>query len=138
MKKQQSGFTLIELMIVVAIIGILAAIAIPSYMDYTTKARVTEGLTLAAAAKTGVSEFRSSEGDWPTNNSSIGLPAADDIKGEAVKSVEVSAGKIEITYGPTVDEDKTIILSPVAEAGSITWSCDQGTLADNYRPANCR
>ena len=67
MKKVQQGFTLIELMIVVAIIGILAAVAIPSYQDYTKRAHVSEGMALAGAAKTGVAEYYSSEGTYPTN-----------------------------------------------------------------------
>jgi type IV pilus assembly protein PilA len=135
MKKQQSGFTLIELMIVVAIIGILAAIAIPSYMDYTKRTHTAEGMTLAAAAKTSVAEFRASEGDWPASNGEVGIQSA---TGNAVESVEIAAGVITITYNASVDTGETLVLSPSDAGGSVTWVCTGGTLADQYLPSNCR
>ncbi len=85
MKNVQKGFTLIELMIVVAIIGILAAIALPAYQDYTKRSHVSEGLSLAGAAKLGVTEFFADRGALPTSNADVGLAAATDIKGNAVK-----------------------------------------------------
>lgn len=149
MKKQQSGFTLIELMIVVAIIGILAAIALPAYQDYTKRAHVTEGLQLASAAKLGVAEFYASEGVWPTSNEAVGLPATiTDINGNAVKSVEITtpdaAGTtavITITYNSKVEDDKKITLTATAATGSIQWNCaPDGTAGVNpkYLPATCR
>jgi len=139
MKRQlQGGFTLIELMIVVAIIGILAAIAIPQYQDYTVRARVSEGVNLASAAKTAVAEFRNSNNDWPTSNASAGI--ADTISSTYVESVLIGAnGVITVTYrslGAT-DATGTITLTPSAGAGSVTWACS-GTLPPKYRPSNCR
>ncbi|MDR0379595.1 MAG: pilin [Candidatus Accumulibacter sp.] len=139
MKRIQHGFTLIELMIVVAIIGILAAIALPAYQDYTRRAHVSEGLSLAAGAKTSVTEYYSSEGKWPLNNSSAGLATATDIRGNAVNQVAVTSGVITITYNSKVDaSSNTIVMSPTDTGGGITWSCKGGTVAQKYRPANCR
>ena len=103
MNKQQ-GFTLIELMIVVAIIGILAAIALPAYQDYTTRARVSEGITLASGAKTAVTEYYSAENEMPSNNESAGLALKTEISGDSVTSVEVIAsGAIEVIFSSKVD-----------------------------------
>jgi type IV pilus assembly protein PilA len=133
------GFTLIELMIVVAIIGILAAIAIPAYQDYTRRAHVSEGLSVAAGAKTSVTEYYSSNGKWPTDNTAAGLAAPADIKGNAVKSVEVNQSKLTITYNVKTGVDgSTVILQGKDVAGSITWDCKGGTVVAKYRPANCR
>ena len=139
MKKQQAGFTLIELMIVVAIIGILAAIAIPAYQDYTKRAHVSEGLSLASAAKGAVAEYYASQGSFPSDNTAAGLAASTDITGNAVTSVAVSNGTITITFNSKVDNGKTVVLTPsTSDAGAITWTCSGGTLSDKYRPANCR
>ena len=102
MKLVQKGFTLIELMIVVAIIGILAAIAIPAYQDYTIRAQVTEGLNLAGGAKTAVAEYFAQNGTWPTalvGNAAgqLGFTAAP--TGKYVASIALNAGTINITYG---------------------------------------
>src|SRR5215468_11097422 len=100
MKKVQQGFTLIELMIVVAIIGILAAIAIPAYQDYTIRAQVSEGMNLAAAAKAAVSEYFLNRGQAPTTRLVAGMSqTATDTSGKYVASVDVQNGTILITYG---------------------------------------
>ena len=100
MKKQQ-GFTLIELMIVVAIIGILAAIAIPAYQDYTIRAQVSEGLSLSGGAKAAISEFTMDTGRFPSDNTTAGVSASTDITGKYVSDVLVTDGVIQVTYsGP--------------------------------------
>jgi type IV pilus assembly protein PilA len=137
--KAQQGFTLIELMIVVAIIGILAAIALPAYQDYTKRAHVSEGLELAASAKTGVAEYYGTNNAWPTTNALAGLATATNITGNAVRSVGVGAnGVITVTYRTQVGAGATILLTPTDSSGSVTWNCTGGTVSDKYKPANCR
>lgn len=148
MKKVQQGFTLIELMIVVAIIGILAAVAIPSYQDYTKRAHVSEGLSLAAAAKTGVSEYYGSMGAWPTAatggtiNERAGIAKKESINGNAVDSVEIKAGGlIEITYNDKVKSGAKVVLKPVPDSGAIKWECNKAvgtTVETKLLPSNCR
>lgn len=139
--KLSRGFTLIELMIVVAIIGILAAVAIPAYQDYTIRAQVTEGLSLATGAKAAVWDFMSTRGNTPTNNTSAGLSAPGSISGNYVSSVTVTNGLIQVVFGNDANlkiHTQTIELSPTDAGGSITWTCVGGTVPGKYRPSSCR
>ena len=141
MKKIQKGFTLIELMIVVAIIGILAAIAIPAYQDYTIRSQVTEGLNLAGGLKTAVQEYYSNNGEWPTTLTQIGAVDAADAEtppsGKYVESVDFTAtngGTLLITYGLDANANivgDTLALRPrLSTAGDVVWLCGYFTAAE--------
>lgn len=148
MKQQvQAGFTLIELMIVVAIIGILAAVALPAYQDYTARSQVSEAITLASGLKATVSEIYATEGSLADVDSDTkGLPEATDVTGNFVDSVSVDEGVITATMasagvGASI-QGKTLTLSPVTNGDQpIVWNCKPGAtdgLDLKYLPNECR
>lgn len=141
-KKYQAGFTLIELMIVVAIIGILAAIAIPSYMDYTARSQMSEAMTLASGAKTAVADTYLQTGTFPADNAAAGLAPAASITGTYVDTVTVGTGGVITAAMKDTDvaagiASATLALTPTDEGGSISWACTSGA-EDKYVPASCR
>ena len=154
-KTIQKGFTLIELMIVVAIIGILAAIAIPAYQDYTIRAQVTEGLSLASAVKASVAEVYADKGAWPADLNAAGLTTSP--VGKYVTGIEIVDGTIVITYGDQANSNingLTLSLKPLLSANNdVVWVCGNKaapaamtdtsgpvatTLDEKYMPSNCR
>jgi len=146
-------------MIVVAIIGILAAIAIPAYQDYLIRSQVSEGLTMAAASKVGIAEFYANKGEWPSGNSAAGLGDPSDIQGKYVQSIEVANGGIQITYGNEANVNnlasETLGLQPGASVnGDVIWKCGRAkdpsgwgtdiasaastSIEGKYLPSSCR
>ncbi len=148
--KMQKGFTLIELMIVIAILGILIAIALPAYQDYTIRAKVSEGLNLAASAKLAASETRLSNGTWPDSAGAGYTPATTDIVSSIDIAANTTGSEISITYlAPAEINGQILRLKATAGTGGvIEWGCNAlgstkfggtaGTLLSKYAPANCR
>ncbi|EPT3410054.1 pilin, partial [Neisseria gonorrhoeae] len=136
MNTLQKGFTLIELMIVIAIVGILAAVALPAYQDYTARAQVSEAILLAEGQKSAVTEYYLNHGKWPENNTSAGVASSPtDIKGKYVKEVEVKNGVVTATMksdGVNKEiKNKKLSLWAKRENGSVKWFCGQPVTRDN-------
>lgn len=147
MRTESSGFTLIELMIVVAIVGILAAVALPAYQDYGVRAKVSEAMSLAASAKTAVSESYAASGALPADNAEAGMAAPASITSKWVSSVTVNNGEIAIQLKSNVGGKPTmngvkIYLTPALSAagGPIVWTCNIAGDDTRYKylPSNCR
>ena len=144
MKIAQKGFTLIELMIVVAIIAILAAIAITTYQDYVIRAQVSEGSALADGVKSAMAEFQQNNGHFPATNSSAGMAIAASIHGQYVGSVDVGTANGVITTAftglkaqPKIAAD-TLLYSAVTNGGSVEWHCKSNNLAQKWCPSTCK
>jgi type IV pilus assembly protein PilA len=142
MKNRQQGFTLIDLMIVLAIICILTAMAMPTYQDYIIRTQVSEGLALSAGAKSAVSEYYMDLGAWPADNNQAGLADMHDIIGKYTEHMSVNDNVIEIKFGydaHTQIFDQKIELTAVNNAGSISWACaSAGVIAPKHLPDACR
>ncbi|HEZ6242082.1 TPA: pilin [Neisseria meningitidis] len=136
MNTLQKGFTLIELMIVIAIVGILAAVALPAYQDYTARAQVSEAILLAEGQKSAVTEYYLNHGEWPANNSSAGVAtSASDIKGKYVEKVEVANGVITAQMASSnVNKEikgRKLSLWAKRQDGSVKWFCGQPVTRNN-------
>ncbi|ENW2709096.1 pilin [Neisseria gonorrhoeae] len=129
MNTLQKGFTLIELMIVIAIVGILAAVALPAYQDYTARAQVSEAILLAEGQKSAVTEYYLNHGEWPENNGDAGVASSDKIKGKYVQKVEVAKGVVTAQMASSnVNKEiknKKLSLWAKRQDGSVKWFCGQ-------------
>ena len=148
-KRKQSGFTLIELMIVVAIIGILAAIAIPQYQAYTGRAQAAEAINLFSGVKTSLGEYFNESNAWPAAadcaaaddcNAVLGMNAATDIEGQYVGSVKAASvtGVVTVLFDNGVHNTKTMTFTPTNNTGTIEWACASASIAANQLPSSCR
>ncbi|HGN6955393.1 TPA: pilin, partial [Neisseria gonorrhoeae] len=141
MNTLQKGFTLIELMIVIAIVGILAAVALPAYQDYTARAQVSEAILLAEGQKSAVTEYYLNNGIWPANNTSAGVASpASNIKGKYVQKVEVNNGVVTATMASSnVNKEiqgKKLSLWAKRQDGSVKWFCGQPVTRESNNAGN--
>lgn len=142
MKRKQQGFTLIELMIVVAIIGILASMAIPAYQSFTIRAQVAEGLNLSGPLKNAVASFHNDNGAFPVDNADAALEPAASYTGKYTDSIFVTGAVISIQFGNDASakiSGETVTLTAQSNQGSVSWECASGgVILDTYLPSSCR
>lgn len=147
MKKTQQGFTLIELMIVVAIIGILAAIAIPAYQDYTNRAKVTEAVSALSAATTSVAEYYTTQGTMPADATAAGVntgAVGNYVASLAYTQTSGTVGVVEVTLAATTSglpsdlAGKKFKMTGTGSTQGVTWACTTTDAPVKYLPANCR
>ena len=141
--RNQGGFTLIELMIIIAIIAILLNLAMVSYKDYLVRSKISSGLILAASAKSAVTEHYANQGTMPEDNADAGLAPANNITNDYVVSLSVgtapTTGTITITYGmPELDAGDSILLSPDTTSGAVRWTCLSNNMPRTMLPSSCR
>ena len=142
MKTLQTGFTLIELMIVVAIIGLLASMAIPAYQRYTVRAQVSEGLALSAPVQKAVVDFVNERGNFPADNTAAALHQPDGYAGSYTESISVNGADILVQFGNDASaaiSGLTLTLTATMNNGSVSWACSSGgSISDDYLPSACR
>ena len=138
MQKKQTGFTLIELMIVVAIIGILASLAVSAYQTYSVRTQVSEGINMAASARTHVVDAFNNDGEPPAGRTEAGMSAsATDTRGKYVASVDIVNGRVEVKYGNDAHAEifgQTVSFTPYTSSGSIVWRCGSAPLPPDAAP----
>lgn len=142
MKNNQQGFTLVEVMIVVAIIGTLTAIAIPAYQNYLVRAQIAEGLGLSGPLKNAVTAYHEQNGVFPANNAEAALGAPATFSGNYVDAISISDGVVSIQYGNKANAQisgQTVILTATNNLGSVSWNCSSGgTISFTFLPSACR
>lgn len=143
MQNNQQGFTLIELMIVVTIIGILAAVAVPMYLDYTVRSQIAEGLNLSSGAKLATTEYFLDRGSFPADNTEAGLATSAEIQGKFVSSIAVANNVITVLFGndanEVIDGETITLTADTSVPGSVTWVCASGgVIQDKHLPSSCR
>jgi type IV pilus assembly protein PilA len=142
MRTGQKGFSLVEVLIVIAVIGLLTSLAIPAYQSYLVRAQVAEGLALAAPLKNAIATFYNNNGAFPADNIDASVEAAADYSGKYVDSISVTGAAVEIRYGNDASamiNGQTVRLAATIHDGSVEWSCTSGGfIQEYYLPAACR
>jgi len=142
MSKTQQGFTLIELMIVVAIVGVLTAFALPAYQSYSIRAQIAEGLGMSGPLTTAVVAFHNDTGVFPLSNAEAALPPADGYAGRYVESISVNGATVSIQYGNNANaliSGRDVLLTATKNDGSMSWTCATGgAISKSYLPRSCR
>jgi type IV pilus assembly protein PilA len=137
----QKGFTLIELMIIVAIIAILAAIAIPAYNDFTARSKVSEGISLASTAQLAITEYYMTYGAWPQDNGQAGMNGPLEIQGKYIESVTVAQNQVLVLFKPDAGlglAGYTLLFTATDAKGAIHWDCSSADIEPQFLPPNCR